>query len=96
MSACGDYSVLYGAQKTYLKMGVTRHNAVNLLLGPGNHDLDDVLEEILELLHLTEEPDPHISCDLVITGSTGVELSCYIFYMFQEGVNQRVQGELET
>lgn len=61
-----------GARTTHLEMGIAWHDILDLLFGTSNHDFNEVLQEALELLHLFEEPDPHVGSDLVIPGASSV------------------------
>ena len=60
----------------YLQMGIARHDMLDLRLRATDHDADEVFQESLELLHLLEEPNSHISRDLVIARATGMKLAC--------------------
>lgn len=58
-----------------LKVGVPRHQHVDLLLGSGNHDVKKVLHVPHQHVGFLLEPESEVGCDLVVSGSTGVELA---------------------
>lgn len=74
----------------HLEMGVSWHDGVDLFLCSGYHDIQQVLQVRLDLgslLHLTRvsgqgfmdevthEPNSHVRSDLIIPGSSGMQLS---------------------
>ena len=46
---------------TYLEMGVSRHNGVNLLFGSRNHDSQEVFQVLLDLGRLVHLPSVRTS-----------------------------------
>ena len=61
-----------------LQMGVAGHDDIDLLLGAGSSNAEEVLEVLLDLAELVAEPHAHIGSDLLVTGATGVKLASNI------------------
>ncbi len=58
-----------------LKMGVARHESIDLFPATRDHDLDQVLEVALDGLDLVHEPETHVGGDLVVPGPARVQLA---------------------
>lgn len=52
---------------THLEVGVPRHNMVDLCLCTGHENPNHILQEVLELLHLLQQPDAHVRRNLIIS-----------------------------
>ena len=65
---------------TYLQMCVSRQKDVLLLISAFNHDTDQVLQTGLHLLNLAQEPKTHIRRDLIVPGSSCMQLPAELAY----------------
>lgn len=57
-----------------LKVGVARHDVVDLCLGALRDDAQEALEGGLELVELVAQPHAHIGGDLLVAAAAGVQL----------------------
>lgn len=55
-------------------MRIPRHKDVLLLIRPLNHDPNKPLQTLYNLLHLSQEPQPHVRRDLVVARAASVQL----------------------
>ena len=56
-------------------MGIARHKNLFLAVGAFCDDFDNALQRVFNLSNFSHEPEPHISRDLIISRSAGVQLS---------------------
>ena len=61
-------------------MCVSRQKDVLLLISAFNHDTDQVLQTGLHLLNLAQEPKTHIRRDLIVPGSSCMQLPAELAY----------------
>lgn len=58
-----------------LEVSVAGHKDVNVLLGAGDGDLDEVTEVGVENAQLITQPETHVSSDLLVARAAGVQLA---------------------
>jgi hypothetical protein len=58
-------------------MGIARHKNLLLFVGAFCDDLNNALQRVFNLSNFVHEPEPHISRDLVISRSAGMQLPSY-------------------